>query len=90
MIASGDHHRLHLAHGVRILGVAATSNSSHGWPAIFMLFAHGALFMLRTPLVTMLPWSQTNMYGSVLLTVLTFEALLFTISIAFILLAMAK
>jgi diguanylate cyclase (GGDEF)-like protein len=60
------------------------------WPAIFMLFAHGALFMLRTPLVTLLPWSPTNMYGSVWLTVLSFEALLFTISIAFILLAMAK
>jgi diguanylate cyclase (GGDEF)-like protein len=61
------------------------------WPAIFMLFAHGALFMLRTPLVAMLPWSPTNnMFGSVWLTVLSFEALLFTISIAFILLAMAK
>lgn len=60
------------------------------WPAIFMLFAHGALFLLRTPLVTLLPWSSTNMYGSVWLTVLSFEALLFTISIAFILLAMAK
>lgn len=60
------------------------------WPAIFMLFAHGALFLLRTPLVTLLPWSPTNMYASVWLTVLSFEALLFTISIAFILLAMAK
>jgi diguanylate cyclase (GGDEF)-like protein len=61
------------------------------WPAIFMLFAHGALFLLRTPLVTILPWSPTNrMFGSVWLTVLSFEALLFTISIAFILLAMAK
>jgi predicted signal transduction protein with EAL and GGDEF domain len=61
------------------------------WPAIFMLFAHGALFLLRTPLVTLLPWSPNNdMYGSVWLTVLSFEALLFTISIAFILLAMAK
>jgi len=62
------------------------------WPAIFMLFAHGALFLLRTPLVAVLPWSQTNsdMFGSVWLTVLSFEALLFTISIAFILLAMAK
>ncbi len=60
------------------------------WPAIFMLFAHGALFMLRTPLVTLLPWSTSNLYGSVWLTVLSFEALLFTISIAFILLAMAK
>src|ERR1700675_1392887 len=61
------------------------------WPAIFMLFAHGALFLLRTPLVAMLPWSPSNrMLGSVWLTVLSFEALLFTISIAFILLAMAK
>ena len=25
------------------------------WPAIFMLFAHGALFLLRTPLVALLP-----------------------------------
>jgi len=61
------------------------------WPAIFMLFAHGALFLLRTPLITVLPWSVANhVYGSVWLTVLSFEALLFTISIAFILLAMAK
>jgi diguanylate cyclase (GGDEF)-like protein len=62
------------------------------WPAIFMLFAHGALFLLRTPLVAVLPWSpsNSNMFGSVWLTVLSFEALLFTISIAFILLAMAK
>jgi diguanylate cyclase (GGDEF)-like protein len=61
------------------------------WPAIFMLFAHGALFLLRTPLVAILPWSPSNnLFGSVWLTVLSFEALLFTISIAFILLAMAK
>jgi diguanylate cyclase (GGDEF)-like protein len=61
------------------------------WPAIFMLFAHGALFLLRTPLVLMLPWSPgTQVYESVWLTVLSFEALLFTIAIAFILLAMAK
>jgi diguanylate cyclase (GGDEF)-like protein len=61
------------------------------WPAIFMLFAHGALFLLRTPLVAVLPWSVTSrVNGSVWLTVLSFEALLFTISIAFILLAMAK
>ncbi|MGI8527586.1 MAG: GGDEF domain-containing protein [Pseudolabrys sp.] len=61
------------------------------WPAIFMLFAHGALFLLRTPLVTVLPWSSgNNVFGSVWLTVVSFEALLFTISIAFILLAMAK
>jgi diguanylate cyclase (GGDEF)-like protein len=61
------------------------------WPAIFMLFAHGALYLLRTPLVSMLPFAPDNsMYGSVWLTVLSFEALLFTISVAFILLAMAK
>ena len=61
------------------------------WPAIFMLFAHGALFLLRTPLTSILPWTkQEQIYASVWLTVLSFEALLFTISIAFILLAMAK
>jgi diguanylate cyclase (GGDEF)-like protein len=61
------------------------------WPAIFMLFAHGALYLLRTPLSEMLPWSSpTDVVGSVWLTVLSFEGLLFTISIAFILLAMAK
>jgi len=61
------------------------------WPAIFMLFAHGSLFLLRTPLAAMLPWSPMNqVFESVWLTVLSFEALLFTIAIAFILLAMAK
>src|SRR5215510_2802148 len=61
------------------------------WPAIFMLFAHGSLFLLRTPLVSILPWSPANqVFDSVWLTVLSFEALLFTIAIAFILLAMAK
>jgi diguanylate cyclase (GGDEF)-like protein len=61
------------------------------WPAIFMLFAHGALFLLRTPLSQVLPLSPTNqVFNSVWLTMLSFEALLFTIAIAFILLAMAK
>jgi diguanylate cyclase (GGDEF)-like protein len=62
------------------------------WPAIFMLFAHGALYLLRTPLGAMLPWSPSGnqVFDSVWLTVLSFEALLFTIAIAFILLAMAK
>ena len=61
------------------------------WPAIFLLFAHGALFLLRTPLALLLPWTPDNhVFNSVWLTVLSFEALLFTISIAFILLAMAK
>jgi diguanylate cyclase (GGDEF)-like protein len=62
------------------------------WPAIFMLFAHGALYLLRTPFGAMLPFSPTSnqVFESVWMTVLSFEALLFTISIAFILLAMAK
>jgi diguanylate cyclase (GGDEF)-like protein len=60
-------------------------------PAISMLFAHGALFLLRPPLAALLPWSPTDqVFGSVWLTVLSSEALMFTISIAFILLAMAK
>ena len=61
------------------------------WPAILLLFAHGTLFLLRTPLSHALPWSPANqVFDSVWLTVLSFEALLFTIAIAFILLAMAK
>jgi diguanylate cyclase (GGDEF)-like protein len=61
------------------------------WPAIFLLFAHGALFLMRTPLSQVLPWSpDSQVFDSVWLTVLSFEALLFTIAIAFILLAMAK
>jgi diguanylate cyclase (GGDEF)-like protein len=61
------------------------------WPAIFMLVAHGMLFMLRTSLAALLPWSPlSEVVDSVWLTVMSFEALLFTIAIAFILLAMAK
>ena len=62
------------------------------WPAIFMLFAHGALFLLRTPLGAMLdmPRPATSLAMSGWLELLSLEALLFTISIAFILLAMAK
>jgi diguanylate cyclase (GGDEF)-like protein len=62
------------------------------WPAIFMLFAHGSLYLLRTPFGAMLPWLPANseVFESAWLTVLSFEGLLFTISIAFILLAMAK
>jgi len=60
-------------------------------PAIFMLFAHGCLFLLRTPLSALLPWSPSDqVFGSVWLTVLSNEALLFTIAIAFVMLAMAK
>jgi diguanylate cyclase (GGDEF)-like protein len=61
------------------------------WPAIFILFAHGALFLLHTPLgavANVSPGSGLAKSGWVEL--LSLEALLFTISIAFILLAMAK
>jgi diguanylate cyclase (GGDEF)-like protein len=62
------------------------------WPAIFMLFAHGALYLLRTPLGDLLPWLPRSnpLLESVWLSALSFEALLFTSAIAFILLAMAK
>jgi diguanylate cyclase (GGDEF)-like protein len=62
------------------------------WPAIFMFFAHGALYILRTPLIAMLPASSANdtIFDSVWMTVLSSEALLLSISSAFILLAMAK
>jgi diguanylate cyclase (GGDEF)-like protein len=61
------------------------------WPAIFMLFAHGALFLLRTPLTALTSVTpNSNLAMSGWLELLSLEALLFTISIAFILLAMAK
>jgi diguanylate cyclase (GGDEF)-like protein len=61
------------------------------WPAIILLFGHGALFLLRNPLSAFLPqMPQETALTSAWLTVLSPEALLFTISIAFVLLAMAK
>src|SRR5215813_1221537 len=61
------------------------------WPAVFMFFAHGALFLLRTPMVALLPGSTSDsVFGSVWMTMLSTESLLLTISSAFILLAMAK
>ena len=61
------------------------------WPAIFILFGHGSLFLLHTPLPAVLPWTPiSKVFDSVWPTVLSLEALLFTIAIAFILLAMAK
>ena len=61
------------------------------WPAIFMLFAHGALFLLRTSLGAVADVTPSNSLAmSGWLELLSLEALLFTISIAFILLAMAK
>jgi diguanylate cyclase with GGDEF domain len=61
------------------------------WPAIFILFAQGALFLLRTPLVALLPGSvNDSVFNSVWVTVLSFESLLLAISSAFILVALAK
>ena len=61
-------------------------------PASLLLFAHGALFLLRTPLGVLIPHPAGTeaVMGSVWLTVLSSEALLLTIAIAFILMAMAK
>jgi diguanylate cyclase (GGDEF)-like protein len=61
------------------------------WPAIFMLFTHGALFLLRSPVGGVAQLAPSNTLAmSGWLELLSLEALLFTISIAFILLAMAK
>jgi diguanylate cyclase (GGDEF)-like protein len=61
------------------------------WPAIVLLFAQGALFLLRTPLNSLLPYtSKGPELTSAWLTVLSPEVLLFTISTAFVLLAMGK
>ncbi|MGH6741803.1 MAG: GGDEF domain-containing protein, partial [Bradyrhizobium sp.] len=49
------------------------------WPAIFMLFAHGALFLLRTPLGSVIHVSaDNNLAMSGWLELLSLEALLFT------------
>jgi diguanylate cyclase (GGDEF)-like protein len=61
------------------------------WPAIFILFGHGAIFLLRSPLSTMLPAPVGDpALASAWMTVISTEEVLATISIAFILLAMAK
>ena len=61
------------------------------WPAIFMLFAHGSLFLLRTPIGAVAHVAPSNkIVMSGWLELLSLEGLLFTISIAFILLAMVK
>jgi diguanylate cyclase (GGDEF)-like protein len=61
------------------------------WPAVLIFFSIGAIFLLRTPLSAMLPWSTGDgATTSAWLTVISTESLLATISGAFILLAMAK
>jgi hypothetical protein len=61
------------------------------WPTILVLGAYGAQVLLHTPLSALLPWSTDNtMFGSAWLTTISFGALLFTIAVAFLLLAVAK
>lgn len=60
------------------------------WPTVLMLIAHGAVFLFRTPLSILLPFGSSAMFDSIWIAVLSTETLLFTISIAFMLLAMAK
>lgn len=60
------------------------------WPAILVFFAHGSLFLLRTPLSPLVSSVIDNAGSSAWMTVMSTEALLATISGAFILLAMAK
>src|SRR4029453_4138768 len=59
-------------------------------PAILILLALGALFLLRSPAATLPWWLANEASDGGLSTVLSFEALLFTIAVAFLLLAMAK
>jgi len=61
------------------------------WPAIVLFFAHGAMFLLRTPLNALLHGKETdNILSSAWISVLSLEAFLMTIATAFILLAMSK
>jgi len=62
------------------------------WPAIGLLFAVGALFLLRPPLASLLPGAAAGntALASAWLTVLSPEFLLFSIAIAFVLLAVGK
>jgi len=60
------------------------------WPAILILFAHGAIFLLRSPISLLLAAPDEPAFASAWITVISTEELLATISIAFILLAMAK
>jgi hypothetical protein len=61
-------------------------------PAFFLMFAQGALFLLRTPLGVLMPHvaGTEPLFGSLWLVVLSSQALLLTIAVAFVLMAMAK
>jgi diguanylate cyclase (GGDEF)-like protein len=61
------------------------------WPAVFIFFAMGAIFLLRTPAsAALLGYTNDGAVLSAWMTVMSTESVLATISTAFILLAMAK
>ena len=61
------------------------------WPAIVLFATHGAMFLLRTPLNSLLHDKESDTaLSSAWLSVLSLEAFLMTIATAFILLAMSK
>jgi diguanylate cyclase (GGDEF)-like protein len=61
------------------------------WPVTVLLVAQGALFLWRTPLAAVIPQDASQpALASAWLTVLSPEAVLFTIAIAFVLLAIGK
>jgi len=61
------------------------------WPAIALFATHGAMFLLRTPINTLLHDRDADHFlASAWLNVLSLEAFLMTIATAFILLAMSK
>jgi diguanylate cyclase (GGDEF)-like protein len=61
------------------------------WPAVFIFFAMGAIFLLRTPVsAALLGYTDDGAVLSAWMTVISTESVLATISTAFILLAMAK
>lgn len=60
------------------------------WPAIVLLFAQGVLFLVRSPLTASAQLGSDHVLASAWLTVLSAESLLFSISIAFVALAIGK
>ncbi len=61
------------------------------WPTILVLATYGAQVLLHTPLSAILPWTTDNrLFASAWLTTISFGALLFTIAVAFLFLAIAK
>ncbi len=61
------------------------------WPAIAILFLYGNVFLVRTPITALLPSvAKHDLVSSAWLTVLSTEALLAAISMAFVFVAMAK